>query len=94
MKWSAPSASSAAIACFWSAISRCFYPQCGIDEDPTTGSAHTTMTPYWANRLEKEELTALQLSKRVGSLRCKYLGERVEISGNAQTFLVGEIFLP
>ena len=75
-------------------ISRCFYPQCGIDEDPTTGSAHTTMTPYWAKRLEKGELTALQLSKRVGSLRCKYLGDRVEISGNAKTFLVGEIFLP
>ena len=72
-------------------ISRCFFPQCGVDEDPTTGSAHTTMTPYWANKLGKSELSAIQISKRQGHLICKYLGERVELSGNARTYLVGEI---
>ena len=74
-------------------VSRCFFPQAGVDEDPTTGSAHTTMIPYWANRLNKTELTATQLSSRVGHLQCKFLGERVEISGNAITFMEGKIFI-
>jgi len=74
-------------------VSRCFFPQAGVDEDPTTGSAHTTMTPYWATRLDKMELTATQLSSRVGHLKCKYLGDRVEISGEAVTFMEGKIFV-
>ena len=74
-------------------VSRCFFPQSGVDEDPTTGSAHTTMTPYWASRLNKMELTATQLSSRVGHLKCKYLGERVEISGKAVTFMEANIFI-
>ena len=37
-------------------VSRCFYPEAGIEEDPVTGSAHTMLTPYWANQLNKEEL--------------------------------------
>ncbi len=75
-------------------ISRCFYPQAGIDEDPTTGSAHTTMTPYWANRLGKNRLTARQISRRVGHLVCELKGERVLLSGGAVTYLRGEIFIP
>ncbi|MEQ8705186.1 MAG: PhzF family phenazine biosynthesis protein [Phaeodactylibacter sp.] len=74
-------------------VSRCFYPNAGVDEDPVTGSAHTTMTPYWAERLSKQELTARQLSKRGGELRCIMLGERVAISGQAVTYLKGEIFI-
>ena len=31
-------------------VSRCFYPEAGIEEDPVTGSAHTTLTPYWAEQ--------------------------------------------
>ncbi len=72
-------------------ISRYFAPQFGIDEDPATGSAHTTLTPYWANILGKNELTAIQISPRKGYLQCKHLGKRVEISGKAKTYLVGEI---
>lgn len=72
-------------------VSRFFAPQVGIDEDPVTGSAHTKSTPYWAKRLGKKELTALQISKRVGTLQLNYLGDRVEIKGNAVTFLRGEI---
>ncbi len=74
-------------------VSRCFYPNAGIDEDPVTGSAHTTMTPYWAERLSKQELTARQLSRRGGQLRCTMLGERVAISGQAVTYLKGAIFV-
>ena len=74
-------------------VSRCFYPQAGIDEDPATGSAHTTMTPYWAQKLDKIELTALQLSPRKGVFQCKYLHDRVLISGQAVTYLKGILLL-
>lgn len=74
-------------------VSRFFAPQAGIDEDPVTGSAHTTLTPYWAAQLNKKELSAIQLSARKGNLTCKYLNERVEISGQAKTYLIGEIYL-
>jgi PhzF family phenazine biosynthesis protein len=72
-------------------VSRFFAPQVGINEDPVTGSAHTTLTPFWAARLGKSELEAVQLSKRRGRLRVKNLGERVEISGYARLYLRGEI---
>ncbi|AUD00488.1 PhzF family phenazine biosynthesis protein [Spirosoma pollinicola] len=77
-------------------VSRFFGPQSGIDEDPVTGSAHTTLVPYWAEKLGKTELTARQLSKRGGYLRCKLNdnGEgpsRVDISGQVQLYLTGEI---
>ncbi len=72
-------------------VSRFFAPQSGITEDPVTGSAHTTLTPYWAEKLGKDRLTAIQLSARKGYLQCKLLGERVEISGNAVTYMKGEI---
>jgi predicted PhzF superfamily epimerase YddE/YHI9 len=74
-------------------VSRYFGPQCGIDEDPVTGSAHTTLTPYWAKKLNKTELSAMQLSERKGWLQCKYLGDRVEISGKGKLYLVGEYYL-
>lgn len=74
-------------------VSRFFAPQSGIDEDPVTGSAHTTLTPYWAKELNKEKLSAIQLSPRKGHLLCKYLDERVEISGQARLYLSGELFL-
>lgn len=73
-------------------VSRFFGPQSGIDEDPVTGSAHTTLIPYWSKRLNKDALSAIQLSKRKGLLACKYLGERVLISGKAKTYLIGDIF--
>jgi predicted PhzF superfamily epimerase YddE/YHI9 len=72
-------------------VSRFFGPACGVNEDPVTGSAHTTLTPYWASVLGKNELTARQLSLRTGSLLCKLLGDRVEIAGEAVLYLRGEI---
>jgi PhzF family phenazine biosynthesis protein len=72
-------------------VSRYFAPFAGVDEDPVTGSAHTTLTPYWSSVLNKNELTAMQLSERTGFLKCKYLNERTEISGKAKTYLKGEI---
>jgi PhzF family phenazine biosynthesis protein len=75
-------------------VSRFFGPQSGINEDPVTGSAHTTLTPYWAKELDKTSLSAIQLSARRGHLWCKLLGKRVAISGKVVTYMQGEIMIP
>lgn len=74
-------------------VSRFFGPQSGVDEDPVTGSAHTTLTPYWASVLNKNEFTARQLSARGGELTCRLNGNRVQISGEAQLFLKGTLYI-
>jgi PhzF family phenazine biosynthesis protein len=74
-------------------VSRFFAPNAGINEDPVTGSAHTTLVPYWSKKLKKDKLHAYQLSKRKGELFCENKGNRVLIGGKAKTFLVGEIFI-
>lgn len=74
-------------------VSRFFAPQSGINEDPVTGSAHSVLIPFWAKKLNKTELTAMQLSERTGLLKCQHLGERVEMSGQAVCYLVGDIFI-
>lgn len=73
-------------------VSRCFFPQSGIDEDPVTGSAHTAMVPYWSQQLGKIKMKAIQLSKRRGHLDCELAGDRVLMSGKAVTYLTGEIY--
>jgi PhzF family phenazine biosynthesis protein len=72
-------------------VSRFFAPRLGINEDPVTGSAHTTLIPFWAERLRMKKMRARQLSKRGGELFCEELGERVLISGKAVTYMQGEI---
>lgn len=72
-------------------VSRFFAPAVGVNEDPVTGSAHTTLIPFWANKLDKTELTALQLSARGGQVWCTLSGDRVFIAGKAVTYLRGEI---
>jgi predicted PhzF superfamily epimerase YddE/YHI9 len=72
-------------------VSRCFYPEAGIEEDPVTGSAHTMLTPYWATQCNKNELDAHQLSKRGGKLNCRLANERVLISGNSVIYFEGTI---
>lgn len=72
-------------------VSRFFAPQSGIDEDPVTGSAHTTLVPYWAKRLEKTKFNALQLSSRGGFLKCELRDDRVLIGGKVRLYLKGEI---
>lgn len=74
-------------------VSRFFAPKIGINEDPVTGSAHTLLIPFWAKKLNKTKLNAIQLSKRVGILKCEYLNERVEMSGQAVTYLKGKLKL-
>lgn len=72
-------------------VSRFFAPAQGIPEDPVTGSAHCTLTPYWAARLGKTRLEARQISKRGGALTCTLNGDRVKMAGRAVLYLEGTI---
>ena len=73
--------------------SRVFVPYLGIDEDPVTGSAHAALTPYWAERLGRNEFTALQASERSGVLNCRLEGDRVILGGQCHTVIVGQFQL-
>ena len=75
-------------------VSRFFAPQLGVDEDPVTGSAHTSLLPFWSAKLSKNQLIANQLSKRGGQLVCEYKNDRCLIGGKAQLYLTGEITCP
>jgi PhzF family phenazine biosynthesis protein len=74
-------------------VSRWFGPRVGVNEDPVTGSAHTSLTPFWSKKLNKKDLTAIQLSKRTGKLFCSMLGERVKISGKTVTYMIGKVVI-
>jgi predicted PhzF superfamily epimerase YddE/YHI9 len=74
-------------------VSRFFAPAKGVPEDPVTGSAHCTLVPYWAKRLEKSSLHALQISERGGELWCEDQGPRVKMAGSAVLYLEGSILL-
>ncbi len=72
-------------------VSRFFAPAKGVPEDPVTGSAHTTLIPYWAGKLGKTDLFARQVSPRTGELYCKLAGDRVKIAGYVAPYLRGAI---
>ncbi|MBC6996579.1 PhzF family phenazine biosynthesis protein [Neolewinella lacunae] len=74
-------------------VSRGFFPAYGINEDPVTGSAHTLLTPFWAARLGKNTLTARQVSQRGGELTCSLHGKKVRLTGQAVTYLSGQLHL-
>jgi len=75
-------------------VSRMFAPRLGIDEDPVTGSAHCVLTPWFAEKLGKTELSAFQASQRGGRLYVRMKGDRVELVGRATTVLAGELRIP
>jgi PhzF family phenazine biosynthesis protein len=74
-------------------VSRFFTPQASILEDPVTGSAHCSLIPLWAEKLNKKEMIALQISERVGKLFCTDKEERVWIRGQAKTYLAGNFWI-
>lgn len=74
-------------------ISRVFGPRVGVPEDPVTGSAHTILAPWWADRLDRTEFRAHQASQRGGRLGVKLNGDRVELSGQAVTTMTGTLHL-
>lgn len=73
--------------------SRVFAAYHGVPEDPVTGSAHTALVPFWAERLGRNEFTALQASKRTGVLQCRVEGDRVVLGGHCRTVIVGQFQL-
>jgi PhzF family phenazine biosynthesis protein len=72
-------------------ISRYFAPQAGINEDPVTGSAHCSLAPYWAPKLNKREFITYQASERGGILKVKLENERVLLKGQAVTIFSGNL---
>jgi PhzF family phenazine biosynthesis protein len=72
-------------------VSRFFSPADGIPEDPVTGSAHTALAPFWAQRLVSTRLVGRQLSPRGGSIQTELAGERVLLSGRAVLVLDGDL---
>jgi len=73
-------------------VSRFFTPQASILEDPVTGSAHCSLIPFWAQRLGKDILNAVQISDRVGELYCENKRDRVIIGGRAKTYAIGSLW--
>ncbi|MFJ3824905.1 PhzF family phenazine biosynthesis protein [Streptomyces nodosus] len=74
-------------------VSRCFFPNVGIDEDPVTGSAHTALAPYWSERLGRTELTGLQASPRPGRVQTGLRGDRTLLTGRAVTVIEGDLLV-
>ncbi|GAA2284652.1 oxidoreductase [Streptomyces ruber] len=72
-------------------VSRCFFPNVGIDEDHVTGSAHTALAPFWSERLGRPALTGLQASPRAGLVRTELRGDRTLLTGRAVTVIEGEL---
>ncbi|MEU4039171.1 PhzF family phenazine biosynthesis protein [Streptomyces collinus] len=72
-------------------VSRCFFPNVGIDEDPVTGSAHTALAPHWAARLGRDDLVGLQASPRSGLVRTGLRGDRTLLTGRAVTVIEGDL---
>lgn len=75
-------------------VSRCFYPELNVEEDPVTGSAHCQLAPYWSLKLNKKVLSARQLSRRGGSLICEVTKNRVFLTGTAVLYMKGVISIP
>jgi PhzF family phenazine biosynthesis protein len=72
-------------------VSRFFAPRLGVDEDPVTGSAHCCLTPLWAERLDKIQMSARQLSARGGEIEVELAGDRVKLRGTCVTTLRGTL---
>jgi len=74
-------------------VSRSYAPKLNVSEDPVCGSGHCHIIPIWADKLEKEELTAFQASKRGGTLFCRRAGSRIKLAGRAALFAVSDIMV-
>lgn len=63
----------------------------GEDEDPATGSALSTLGPYWSERLGVASLAAVQLSERGGRFNCEVSDDAVLVRSSCATFLTGQL---
>ncbi|MBB6416056.1 PhzF family phenazine biosynthesis protein [Streptomyces sp. AK010] len=74
-------------------VSRCFYPEVGVPEDPVTGSAHCTLATWWSPLLGATEMMAEQASRRGGRIRLRLTDNRVHLGGQAVGVLRGELLV-
>ncbi len=74
-------------------VSRFFAPGTGVPEDPVTGSAHTTLTPWWSAKLDKTSMRAEQASRRGGVIDVELVGDRVRLTGHAVTVARGQLLV-
>lgn len=74
-------------------VTRAFFPKLLTDEDPVCGSAHCNLTPFWAQRLGKQEMVSHQLSQRGGVIYCALSGDRVKLGGKVALYGKGEILI-
>ncbi len=74
-------------------ISRCFYPQVGINEDPVTGSAHCALGPYWQQKLQKSSIMAYQASSRGGHMLLELINNRILLKGKAVSVMENKLLV-
>jgi len=63
----------------------------GENEDPATGSAISTLAPYWFGRYGSQTLRATQRSARGGIFECIADEDQVLIRSNCVTFMQGRL---
>lgn len=71
-------------------VSRTLVPKVQQLEDHATGSSHAILTPFWSERLLKNEMEALQLSPRGGRFHCEMHMNQVLLKGKAQIWVQGQ----
>ena len=74
-------------------VSRVFVPGGGVDEDSVTGSAHSLLTPFWVERLGRNNLRAHQASERGGDLTLRLENDRAWLGGPCTTVVQGEFLI-
>lgn len=73
-------------------VSRTLVPKVQQLEDHATGSSHTVLVPFWSQVLQKNEMTAHQLSPRGGTLYCKALQNKIQLNGDFDLIGDGVIY--
>ena len=76
-------------------VHRFFCPGFSIaeNEDHATGSALSSLGPYWTRRLSRPVFSAFQASVRGGFFECNVADRIVTIAAHCATFLVGSLRL-
>lgn len=72
-------------------VSRTLIPHYRQLEDPATGSSHAALAPFWASRMNKNQLVAHQLSSRGGKFMCEVNGDQVILRGAHTLIATGQL---
>lgn len=71
-------------------VSRTLVPHVQQLEDHATGSSHAVLTPFWSEKLNKNELVCRQLSERGGEFVTRMVDERVVLKTRYRQEIKGE----